>query len=696
MKFIHRIFRPNVEKMYSAGDIEGLINCLDYNKHGVWKKTRAYVVELGRTHIDALINALTVGSDDIRYEVVLALYDIADDRAANALIERLADTNISIRRLAIQALGKIGNPRAVEPIRALLNDDAPDVRATSAEALGRFEDPGSVPALLAAMHDEDKGVYKHTLLALAGIGDQRAADPLIAALLTDLNWEDRQKVVEALGRMGDPKAIQVLMPHLSGICRRVDPRTDQASDDFYPGLADSAVQAMGRIGKAALDPILNMISDLYRRSGGFKDDPHFRDERHLAPCRFLMGAVQALGIIGDRKALPALNRVLSSDHEELRNKTVQALGRIGEPESVEAIMKYAPRSLETPFALGKIKSTGAMRALIRILESEHIRFGLRSDVVNIIVEFGPRAVGSLLVLLKNAEEHNRQAAAEALGRIKSAEAVEGLISALDDAQHSVQEAAAVALGRIGDVKAVDALMGKLSDSAFGGKTGAIEALGRIGDERVLELVFRQLGDRIPNVRMKAVEALGRMGGPRVLSHLLASLKDEFPGVRKVALEALSASKDACLVEPVSRLLEEEYNQARWRSQEITDPQSLESYRPILSAAEAVVINATALLGAIGDASAAGVLVQALSYDIINFEDIGKVYKNSPIPFRDMSLLKDAVKSAERALVQLGRPAIGALKKEIDANTNYLATQRAERVLQRIEAAGPPEALFSSQ
>jgi len=156
----------------------------------------------------------------------------------------------------------------------------------------------------------------------------------------------------------------------------------------------------------------------------------------------------------------------------------------------------------------------------------------------------------------------RRAAAEALGEIGDARAVEPLIAALKDKDREMRETAAKALGEIGDARAVEPLIAALKDRELyllgwnateaPGKIGtpvakpfiaaidvcsvATEALVKIGAPAV-EPLIAALKDADPDFCSAATEALVKIGAPAV-ELLIAALKDADEGVRKVAAEAL--------------------------------------------------------------------------------------------------------------------------------------------------------------
>jgi HEAT repeat protein len=94
-------------------------------------------------------------------------------------------------------------------------------------------------------------------------------------------------------------------------------------------------------------------------------------------------------------------------------------------------------------------------------------------------------------------------------------AVEPLIEALSDENHcrntlyirSLRAAAAEALGKIGDARAVEPLIGMLGDEDSDVRYDAAEALGKIGDVRAVEPLIKALEEGNPSA---ATEALAKI------------------------------------------------------------------------------------------------------------------------------------------------------------------------------------------
>jgi HEAT repeat protein len=133
-------------------------------------------------------------------------------------------------------------------------------------------------------------------------------------------------------------------------------------------------------------------------------------------------AAESLRLLGDPRAVEPLVDVLETDTEHNpAYSAVLALGEIGTPRAVEALISALDRrkgDLSTIASqLGKLKASGAVDALIKLLE--------------------------------DGTEYQRRHAVMALGKIGDRKAIEPLKRALNDADEGVRERAAEALSFFG-------------------------------------------------------------------------------------------------------------------------------------------------------------------------------------------------------------------------------------------------------
>jgi HEAT repeat protein len=133
--------------------------------------------------------------------------------------------------------------RSLPFLLTLLEDGNEQVRTFAGVMLGSMKLSGAVPALIKALADPDMNVKSAAAEALGKIGDRRAVEPLICALSTDM-WLQFPAAI-ALGEIGDPRAVAPLVTLLP-----------------VPGSNIPAIQALGRLAHAsALEPLAGFLED---------------------------------------------------------------------------------------------------------------------------------------------------------------------------------------------------------------------------------------------------------------------------------------------------------------------------------------------------------------------------------------------------------------------------------------------------
>jgi HEAT repeat protein len=141
MSIFESFNQPNVVDLKSKGDVEGLIEALNYeNDHNV---RLAAATALGKLEEDRAVEPLIDALDDrreVREVVILSLGRIGDPVAVDSLIRMLEDGNWDVRSSAAKALGQIGDLQAVEPLIEALGDKSETVRWVAANALTSITD----------------------------------------------------------------------------------------------------------------------------------------------------------------------------------------------------------------------------------------------------------------------------------------------------------------------------------------------------------------------------------------------------------------------------------------------------------------------------------------------------------------------------------------------------------------------------
>ncbi|MCL5035905.1 MAG: HEAT repeat domain-containing protein [Chloroflexi bacterium] len=145
----------------------------------------------------------------VRIQAALALGELKDERALDALVDMLADPDEIINHYASLAIGKIGGEKALNMILDVMGGSRPGNLVYAVSALEGIADKKSVPALIEALFSRNEEVREAAARALQFVPDKRAAQAL-TFLLKDPNSRIRILAAYALAHIGGDN-IQVLL-----------------------------------------------------------------------------------------------------------------------------------------------------------------------------------------------------------------------------------------------------------------------------------------------------------------------------------------------------------------------------------------------------------------------------------------------------------------------------------------------------
>ncbi len=437
------------------------------------------------------------------------------------LLRNLGSNNMQLRVESARKLlemGKLSDALPAQPIIA---------RSKTAEALGEIGTDDAIGVLGEILADQEEAPRRWARRALVKQG-MTAVPVLLAALSAGGGTSD--EAITALEEIG---------PRTAPLVRFL------LSDG---GAADAAATALAKTGGVGIDALIracyNAHGDL--RSNALGKLGQERIEAAVEPALYNLlpidgsekgAAIKALGLIGDRRAVPAIIPFLRD--KDNREAAVTALGQIGDSRAAEPI-------LATMLETEKRYWNAAILALRRI---------------------GPPAFPALVRELRSDRVIMRRAVASALVGSDSAAATGPLVAALKDPDAEVRASAALALGWKGNVAALGALVSALSDPSWQVVDSAVSALadiGLAGADRLLAVVGSP--DTDPTVRYQISRALSGMGRP-VVPKLTAALADPSPSVQTWSAVALGEIGDPSAAQALERLAETAEPDVRWVAQE---------------------------------------------------------------------------------------------------------------------------------
>jgi HEAT repeat protein len=301
------------------------------------------LAQIGTAADEALSRALTEQKGDERRHIVYELR-MTNHPSLLAPLRRIAEDRSedgSTRVHAVKAVAKTGGVGADACVRALLSDSEPHVRIAACDALCAKGMPGASEALGTLIYDPDpeaRAWARHRAGAPPrGAPVIKPAIPLdvLARELKSPDEAVRTEVVEALGRRSDGTGIPFLLEVFDG---------SHSSD-----LRRDALNAIGRMDSPESRAVVRRAFD--------DPDPWVRKTAagHLAARRTTEAAeliaaripheepwlqfemAKSMAHIGSN-AVPPLLTLLQNTNDKVRSTAAEALGWIGDPRAVDALI----------------------------------------------------------------------------------------------------------------------------------------------------------------------------------------------------------------------------------------------------------------------------------------------------------------------------------------------------------------------
>ena len=316
--------------------------------------------------------------------------------------------------------------------------------------------------------------------------------------------------------------------------------------------------------------------------------PLARRSRPLAPLMVpllqsknpseLSGAIEALGHMGDRSAIPEIRKHLKHAEENVRSSAILALRQLHAVSCASDLLSLAqdPQKRDRRLAiwtLGEFHHHESKSVLFDRLNQEETSFQITIIGVMARINLGEdskrlldylddpwlsgsaaqalgiagdtEAIEQVLPLLKDKDKRNRQMAVYGLSRVGDSRHASSILALLNDPDREVRESVAKGLGWMRAEGCTEDLASLLDDPESLVRRYALEALGHLGDKQNAKTISKFLNHEGRGERRYACTALGQLGATEFAQAVANNLKDEDRRVRIAAARAigrLGASK----------------------------------------------------------------------------------------------------------------------------------------------------------
>ena len=199
--------------------------------------------------------------------------------------------------------------------------------------------------------------------------------------------------------------------------------------------------------------------------------------------------------------------------------------------------------------------------------------GLRNAAVDILTRLGRQSVPSLLAELKCSDADVRKFVLDILGDVGDETALGTMVTALDDPDQNVRTAAAENLGKLKTASAVPALLAGMATADLWFRFTILAAIAQIGAPVAASELLPYRHD--PLLRKAVFDCLGTIGGEDVIGVLCEGLLDPMSNVRSaaaLALQRIGRKQPALVTEALQTLAQGSPGDALVELLQVSDPQ----------------------------------------------------------------------------------------------------------------------------
>lgn len=499
--------------------------------------------EIGRDSIESMQPYLQDEDPDLRIFITDILGYSPTHQAALLLAKALLkDPEVNVRYQAAVSLGNLAFPETVPPLCQAMYDEE-WVQFAVVEALAKIKDPSAANGLVKLLPQASPLVSSAIIDALGGMGDIKAI-PLLFSSLENVSVPLRHKIVKAIVQILSVRSLSLLAAKSQERLRiyLLEALTDNDEDILL-----AALQGLSAIGnETATEAIINLATgldaerqpELYEAaihaisSLGYND--MLREALRSDDEKRISVAMAACRQLTDHSPVEELKNIFWRVSPELRRAAVAEVAQMGE-------------CTDTPFFLSIMEESEDAE----VLKSALVFFGNQHAC--------PEVEDIVFSQLDHRYVDVQEMALEACINLHSPK-LNILFKQRARSEDPMQRMMAIyALGRYSVTENLDEITQALEDSSPRVRQVAIEAFQNLGPqaEDFLPSLLPRLLDEDKDVRIALVDLLGQIGTASVMPHIISALADENDWVKIRAIEALGVHKIVDAVPYLAQMFETE-------------------------------------------------------------------------------------------------------------------------------------------
>lgn len=406
---------------------------------------------------------------------------------------------------------------AADPAVAQLHSANPKQRRKAADDIAKNGAISDIPALVGALNDPDESVRAHVVLALASFRTPQAMDGLIKAT-QDTSDEVRTVAVEGI------VGYYTGQTPSSGFISFIENQYKKVKQHFVP---DTTRLDPG----AAVDPRAVKALEAVMLDTRYKDASH--------------EATRALGIIGNKLAVPDLVRTAHSPDEDLALEALNSLMKIKDPSAGPELMDLLDSSDNTiqrhaAITVGFLRTSQAVPQLQSLYTNGPNRETRQAALTGLAYIGDPISVAIFLKAIWSPDKQVRIDGAEGLGRAGDVSAIPDLLKrVVIEKDAGVKMAMEFGLLSLGNSDYLSQMIENLRSGSRGQQ--AQDYLAELAhDSSFLPRLYPFLNSRDAQIRVRLCNVLMYSGNQTSIAPLESASHDSNADVAAAAIRALRA------------------------------------------------------------------------------------------------------------------------------------------------------------
>jgi len=503
-----------------------------------------------------ILQDLQSDDTDVLRRAAFAAGDCKLLESVDLLCKGIASANIGVQEAAEYALRKIRGPRTIKSLLPLLRSDDAPLRNIAMDVL-REIGVDDLSALHPLLHDADCDMRIFIADIIGSTRNHKSVTPLCDSLLKDPEVNVRYQAAVSLGNLAMPEAVDCLRQAM------MDEEWVQFSvvEALTKIRADSTVTALTQALSSCSPLVSSIIIDALGEMGNIKAVPLlFKSlEKVSTPLRHktvksivkILGG-RSLSLLSPKDQARFRDYLLDTLHDEDDSVLMAALSGLsvmGDEAATKAIFHLAARlnpELHQDLiqaATKAIASIGFNQSFVDALHAKDDETLVHIAVDASLLMDDPLHVRHIKDIFWQHGRDIQRTAAARLAQIAGPDDVPFFLDLLDrHTDGDVLKAALFFLGnRTKTEQATDKLFSMLAHPYDDVREAALEACIALHTPQATERFKRLFKEENPQLRAMAVYALGRLHLADNLPDLRAALEDEDPHVRQVAVETFGAS-----------------------------------------------------------------------------------------------------------------------------------------------------------